>query len=343
MPTPLRPARLLGLGFALLLPLSALGETTLKPGDKIEISGSATRWYPGEVIEVSGDKVKIRYDGYGSIWDEWMTPDKLRPRAIVEPTKPEPAVATPAPAAPGTIAAGATNAAVAQTGALARPFPARAADAIAGLDGAWLRTESFFWGNSLSLTNHVWFFTANGRVARAPAGGFDPVAFAAADTTAYAVAGVYRVDGDKLIVHWAKDDHPTDYAFERQDDGSIKISGIGCTPVRPLPHDWRFSGTFSGGVSGGGASASSTLVFRSDGSFTRSSAASISTESRESVVSAGSTSGAAGSYAFDGFTLRLVETDGTVIQHTVAAFGAADAAGLPEYLYLDGRMMERSP
>ena len=36
------------------------------------------RWYPAHVLEVDGDRYKIHYDGYTAIWDEWVTPARMR-------------------------------------------------------------------------------------------------------------------------------------------------------------------------------------------------------------------------------------------------------------------------
>lgn len=36
------------------------------------------QWYPGRVLEVSGNSYKITYDGYDSSWDEWVEPERLR-------------------------------------------------------------------------------------------------------------------------------------------------------------------------------------------------------------------------------------------------------------------------
>jgi hypothetical protein len=39
-------------------------------------------WYVATIIEVDAaqNKVKIHYDGWGSEWDEWVTPDRVRDR-----------------------------------------------------------------------------------------------------------------------------------------------------------------------------------------------------------------------------------------------------------------------
>jgi hypothetical protein len=111
--------------------------------------------------------------------------------------------------------------------------------------------------------------------------------------------------------------------------------------VRPFPAGTRFEGGFSGGASAGGASSSTTLNFHRDGSFTRDSVGSVTSTSTQSEVYGGSQARKAGTYAFDGHTLRLTEADGSQRACTVAAFGKPDGQGRPEYLYLDGGMLAR--
>lgn len=72
-------------------PTTAVGTTAtaLGPGDPkavyskgqdIDIHWGST-WWPGSVIEVDGATYRAHYEGYGSGSDEWVTADRLRPRA----------------------------------------------------------------------------------------------------------------------------------------------------------------------------------------------------------------------------------------------------------------------
>ncbi len=315
------------LALTLLIATQAWAAPAWKAGDKLEIKWGSS-WYKGEVVEVDGERYKVRYDGFSSKWDEWTGADRLRPRATASDA-PAPATTSASSKASASSAAGATY-----------TFPAAPAGA-GGLDGAWLRTESFFMGTSLTLTNHVWFFTANGRVARAPAGGFDPAAFARAESTTISWAGHYRIEGGKLIVDWVDGSKPTAYNYARGPGDEIKIAGIGASRVRPFPAGTRFEGAFAGGASAGGAASSTTLNFSRDGSFSRDSVGSVASTSARSEVSAGAQAQRSGSYAFDGYTLRLTEADGAQQAYTVAAFGKPDSQGRPEYLYIDGGMLAR--
>ncbi len=309
------------LALALIIAAQAWAAPAWKAGDKLEIKWGSS-WYQGEVLEVDGERYKVRYNGYGSRWDEWTGADRLRARAVSA------SGATPSPPKAGVASASAYT------------FPAAPAGA-GGLDGAWLRTESFFMGTSLTLNNHVWFFTPNGRVARAPSGGFDPAAYAKATETPHRYAGHYRIEGDKLIVDWVDGSKPTAYPFARGPVDAIKIAGIGASRVRPFTAGTRFEGGFTGGASAGGASSSTSLHFHRDGSFSRDSVGSVTSASAQSEVYAGSQARKAGTYAFEGHTLRLTEADGSQRAYTLAAFGTPDGQGRPEYLYLDGGLLAR--
>ena len=285
-----------------------------KVGDRVEAL-SIGSWYAGRIVAAEANRWKVTYDGYSASADEWLTADKLRPGA-----PPKGPAAKP----------------VAQTYA----FPARPAGKKAGLEGAWLRVESVYWGSNLSLSNQGWFFTKDGRFSRAPTGGFDFKDFGKGP--ARKTDGNYWIEGDKLHLQWADGSQTTEYGFARKGD-ELVLGGIGSTPVEGFKKGWRFDGEYEGGASvGGGAVANSnTLVFRKDGSFGSSSIGSIRSDSPQSTVSAGSQTQGGGTYEFDGYTLVLLHADGQLAKHTVFAFGDRDRAGRPEYIYRDGTMLRR--
>ncbi len=369
----------------LALTMAALPAAPWQKGDKLEIKWGST-WYKGEVIEVDGDRYKVRYDGYSSAWDEWATAEKLRDlNASVTPAAGSP-VAAPAAVGPWKVgdrvesmSAGAwykatvtvveanrvrvtydgyasssdewvplgsvrrleSRAAVATPAPKTFAFPARPAGATAGLDGVWLRVETYFFGTSLSIKNEGWFFTPNGRVSKSPTGGFDPKAFATTEQ-AQGSDGIYWIADGKLTIAWAKGSKPTVYSFERK-GAELVISGIGATPVQGMKKGWRADVAYEGGASiGGGALASSTtIIFRKDGTYSRDSIGSISSAGTRVEVSAYSQASEAGKYEFDGYTLTLTQKDGVVSKYTVFAFSDRDQQGAPEYLWRDGGMMRR--
>lgn len=48
-----------------------------KTGNTVEANWNGA-WYKAVILEVRGDSYKIRYDGYGAEWDEWVKAPKLR-------------------------------------------------------------------------------------------------------------------------------------------------------------------------------------------------------------------------------------------------------------------------
>jgi hypothetical protein len=48
-----------------------------KVGDLISVEWKGT-WYKSTVLEVKGETYKIHYEGWGSEWDEWVSPARIR-------------------------------------------------------------------------------------------------------------------------------------------------------------------------------------------------------------------------------------------------------------------------
>lgn len=297
--------------------LRLLRTASWKVGDRVEAL-SYGKWYPAAIIETEDARWKVHYDGYGTSSDEWLKIDFIR--------------------APGAKTEGGSDAAGQPVEKLA--FTAKPAGVKAGLEGAFLRVETFYWSGSLSLNNQGWFFTKDGRFSRAPVGGFNFKEFATAAPRKS--DGTYWIEGDKIFLQWADGSQTTEYSFARK-GGELTLGGIGAIPVKGFKKSWRLDGEYEGGASlGGGAIASSnTVVFRKDGTFSRASVASFRTTSDRSTVSGGSQGEAAGTYEFDGYTLTLTETGAEPRKFTVFAFSDEDIAGRPEYIYRDGTMMKR--
>lgn len=52
-------------------------ESNLNPNDAVEIHWSG-QWYKGKILEVANGQYKVRYDGWGSAFDEWVSSDRLK-------------------------------------------------------------------------------------------------------------------------------------------------------------------------------------------------------------------------------------------------------------------------
>lgn len=55
----------------------ATGETLYIIGEKVDILWSGG-WYHGTVLEINNGKYKVNYEGWGSLYDEWVQADRLR-------------------------------------------------------------------------------------------------------------------------------------------------------------------------------------------------------------------------------------------------------------------------
>ena len=52
---------------------------TTAPGEKLDVEWQGT-WYPAVVLKRSGNRALIHYEGYDATWDEWVGPERMRPR-----------------------------------------------------------------------------------------------------------------------------------------------------------------------------------------------------------------------------------------------------------------------
>ena len=59
--------------------LPAVVPVTASAAQALEVMWQG-RWYGATVLETKGELFKVRYDGYGSEWDEWVGPDRVRER-----------------------------------------------------------------------------------------------------------------------------------------------------------------------------------------------------------------------------------------------------------------------
>ena len=55
----------------------AFAQENFKFGDKIEVKDGG-QWYKAEIIAIEDGKFKIHYDGYSSVTDVWVVPDRIR-------------------------------------------------------------------------------------------------------------------------------------------------------------------------------------------------------------------------------------------------------------------------
>ena len=310
-------------------------------GDLVDVQWSGS-WYKARVIGAEEGKWRITYEGYSSSWDETVGPERIRARTVPvsAPASSELIAANTTPASSTTASAPA--AAQAPT---TFPFPERPAGKRAGLEGAFLRVQSWYFNGRLSLTNEGWFFTKQGRVSLTPLGGFSVAEF---DQRAEArkTDGVYWIEDSRLVVRWANQSKLDEYDFEQKPDGSLTLNGLAATPVDGFPRGWRIDAEYEGGAtySGGGSflASSNTLRLHRDGTFGGESIGSLSTQAGGQSVGSSSANASSGTYEFDGYTLTLHHADGRHERRTVFAFGDRDPQGAPQFIWREGTMLSLS-
>lgn len=62
-----------------VLPVVQTGEipAAFKRGERVEIYWSG-QWYKGSILAVRNKEYKVNYEGWGTLYDEWVSPDRLR-------------------------------------------------------------------------------------------------------------------------------------------------------------------------------------------------------------------------------------------------------------------------
>jgi hypothetical protein len=68
---------------ARLRPAAARKLSDAAIGQKLEVEWHGS-WWPAEVIEKRSGFFKIHYTGWGSEWDEWIEPSRMRAAAVVK-------------------------------------------------------------------------------------------------------------------------------------------------------------------------------------------------------------------------------------------------------------------
>lgn len=51
--------------------------SSFKKGDKVQVEWNGI-WYKAEIIDITKDKYKIHYEGYGTEWDEWVGNNRMK-------------------------------------------------------------------------------------------------------------------------------------------------------------------------------------------------------------------------------------------------------------------------
>jgi hypothetical protein len=198
--------------------------------------------------------------------------------------------------------------------------------------GLYLMTR--YWIATRSLEKAVWYFTRDGRVYVDLEDGFSDDILAKHKGR----HGTVSVDGDRMTIAWSNGQTST-ARFEKADGGFNYDMGL-FAPVKGFSDASELNGRWEGGSSvsfGGGSSLTSReLNLKPDGTFSGATAASISSASDESVVSAGSHGGISGKWELHGYALVLTYDDGKVVRGVTFPFDDEKTPVYPDRFYFAG-------
>ncbi len=311
--------------------LAQRADGEFRVGDAVEVVSNGF-WYPARIKAVNGPgQWLIGYDRYSESWDEVVGRDRIRARGSEATTSAAQGGGQPA------VQGGRAKAMAPAPQAPAGGWPAVPMGVNTPVEGVFLTVRTWMSG---SVDMEAWFFTRNGRFSRSPRGGISLQALATQQTPGEA-EGTYWIEDGELVLAWADGREPWRSPY-KADPNTLTIGTQFASKWSGFPKGWRLDGAYEGGASiGGGAlSSSNTLVFRSDGSFSRQAVVAVSSEGRSSSVSGGAMGGATGTYEFDEFSLTLRE-NGTEVTYTVFGYGERDAEGRPEQLFWERLLMSR--
>ena len=206
-----------------------------------------------------------------------------------------------------------------------------------GLDGLYLMTR--FWpGSGLEVV--AYRFHA-GTVVLNPIAA-SPAADLAAERAAHPNGvGSYQVQGGQLIMIFPDARHAA--RLEPQSKGCFGWdAGIFC-PVESFKAGTTLDGTYSGGASvgGGAVMSSTTIAFKRDGTYQRESVSSVSTKTRDSVVSGGSTGTEHGRYRIDGTALHMLPDGGKEAVVSTFPYDDGSTGPAPRSVFFSGGMLKR--
>lgn len=171
----------------------------------------------------------------------------------------------------------------------------------------YLRTYMWtgMYGTSLDIS---WIYMdEDGNIVKNPTHGVNPVDWAKEKQDNAKYTGTYKVEGDKLNITWS-DGKTASWSLEKKDGEYSIIDGGITTKQEGLPKGYRIEGQYASSVVLPNVAATSTLVFKKDGTFTSSNYGTVTTPD----VSGESRSGNAGTYDISGNTLTMKFPDGKV-------------------------------
>lgn len=217
--------------------------------------------------------------------------------------------------------------------------PAKAEQTADGPVGLYFMTRYI---SGAGLEKKVWYFAPDGRAFEGLTEGFSEE-----DLKAHAGRrGTRKVEGKKMTISWA-DGKTSTGSFEPDEKAPPAFMwdmGI-FVPVKPFD-DRSVAGTYEGGESvtgsSGRAAVGHSLDLRADGTYSKSSAASVSTKTSEGSASGGATSGTVkGTWKVSGWSIVFTAEDGKTERKIAFPYDDEQTPVYPDRLFIGGTMFRR--
>jgi hypothetical protein len=152
--------------------------------------------------------------------------------------------------------------------------------------------------------------------------------------------GTYRLDGGQFAITLPGGNQQS--KLEPSSNGCFSWNGGLFCPVKTFTPGTTLDGTFSGGASISGGASSSTITFKSDGTYDRKSAGTISSKGATTYVSGGSAGTEHGKYRIDGTALHMIPDGGKETVVSTFPYDDGTKGPAPRRMYLGGLMLKRA-
>lgn len=195
------------------------------------------------------------------------------------------------------------------------------------------------WIATRFLEKSCWYFAPDGTFYENLNTGFSPD-----DLKAHKGSkGTYKVSGSMMEVTWS--DGQSSKAEVEIVPGGFNWDTGSYLPVESFAAGKSIVGSYEGGASIGGGSnsviVSKSLRLEADGRYTMSGITTATSTSNGTQARVGGESEAQGSWQLDGFSLTLVQSNGTTAQHIAFPFDDEKTPVYPDRIFVGGTMYKK--
>lgn len=195
------------------------------------------------------------------------------------------------------------------------------------------------WIATRFLEKSCWYFAPDGTFYENLNTGFSPE-----DLKAHKGSkGTYKVSGGMMEVTWSTGQ--TSKAPLEIVQGGFDWDTGSFLPVESFAAGKSIVGSYEGGASIGGGSnsviVSKSLRLEADGRYTMSGITTATSTSNGTQARVGGESEGQGSWQLDGFSLTLVQSNGTTVQHIAFPFDDDKTPVYPDRIFVGGTMYKK--